>query len=41
MNWNGTGADKGSKAAANKVERLLHLDRSPTEQSDGSFKVFR
>lgn len=39
--WQGTGADKGSKEAADKIERLLRLDRSPTEQSEGSFKVLR
>jgi len=39
--WHKTGADEGSKAAADKIERLLHLDRSPVEQSDGSFTVLR
>jgi len=40
-NWKSPGASKGSKAAADKIEMLLGLDRSPTEQSDGSFKILR
>lgn len=39
--WHKTGADKGSKRAADKIERLLHLDRSPVKQSDCSFTVLR
>jgi len=39
--WRGTGADKGSKTAADKVEQLLNLDRSPVKQSDGTFTVLR
>lgn len=39
--WTGTGADKGSKAAADKVEGILRQNRSPVEHSDGSYEVRR
>ena len=40
-NWKSTGADHGSKEAADAIERLLHLDRSPVQQSEGTFEVRR
>ncbi|ELZ12629.1 hypothetical protein C479_04512 [Halovivax asiaticus JCM 14624] len=39
--WKKTGADKGSKEASDKIERLLRLDRSPAEQSDGTYEIRR
>ncbi|WP_440767526.1 nucleotidyltransferase domain-containing protein [Natronorubrum sp. DTA7] len=39
--WKKTGADKGSKEASDKIERLLRLDRSPAEQSDGNYDIRR
>jgi len=39
--WYKTGADKGSKAAADRIEQILQEDRSPVEQSDCSFQVRR
>lgn len=39
--WYKTGADEGSKEAANKIEKLLRQDRSPIEQTDCSFRVLR
>ncbi|WP_218927077.1 hypothetical protein [Halosimplex pelagicum] len=39
--WHKTGADEGSKAAANRIERILQEGRSPVEQSDCSFQVLR
>ncbi|MDL5363891.1 nucleotidyltransferase [Halalkalicoccus sp. NIPERK01] len=43
-NWSSPGADKGSKTAADKIQKILELDRSPIDQSDfivrrqGSYK---
>lgn len=39
--WKRTGADKGSATASNRIEHILRLDRSPTQQSTGTFEVFR
>lgn len=39
--WHKTGADKGSKDAADTVEQLLKLSRSPVQQRDCSFTVLR
>lgn len=39
--WYKTGADNGSKAAADRIEQLLNEDRSPVAQADCSFEVRR
>jgi len=39
--WSGTGADKGSKDAADSIERKLGLNRSPIEEADCTYKVLR
>ena len=39
--WHKTGADRGSKAAADKIERMLQEERSPVQQADCSFVVRR
>lgn len=37
--WKGTGADTGSSLARNRIDRTLRMDRSPAEQSEGSYEV--
>lgn len=37
--WKGTGADIGSSVARNRIDRTLRMDRSPAEQSEGSYEV--
>lgn len=37
--WKGTGADNGSADARRTIKRILEMDRSPVEQSDGSYEV--
>ncbi|MDF9747964.1 hypothetical protein [Natrinema salsiterrestre] len=39
--WKGTGADKGSKEASDKLESILRLNRSPAEQSEGEYEILR
>jgi len=39
--WCGTGADAGSKEAADSIEQKLGMKRSPIENADCSYKVLR